>query len=71
MVQKWKHGFEKDQCYILNLWYRLNSWYRLRLMGHAWTHGIDMDTWFRPRLMVLPKTHDMYIDLWYLQHPWY
>ena len=76
MVQKWKHGFEKDS------WYRLNSGYRLMVqtwthgkdmghMGQTWTHCIDMDSWYWQRLMLctqtygIDNTHGIDLSSWY------
>ena len=53
MVQKLKHGFDKD------------SWYRHGLMVQNQASGTDMGSLYRHGLMVQTKTHGMDIDSWY------
>ena len=78
MVQKWKHGFEKDSWYThgLMVWNQtygteMESWYRHRLRVQIWTHGIDMDSQYWQRLMVwiqthgVDNTHGIDLNSWY------
>ena len=73
MVQKWKHGFDKDSWYRHGLMVQNRTYYRHGRMVQTWTQGLDMDSWYRHGLMVLAKIHGMDImdidimdiDLWY------